>query len=213
MEEILKQLEFLLERYSKERRATTQPYLFEVAQESVPGYVYRPEDFLIRETLIEHVGSLPIVATALYPHIADDEVSLGDALTMLAIHDIGELKTGDENTFTKKADEERAEYKAALSLLHPSYHQIYDDSETKASKSAKFAKAIDKITPDIFDYLTPAEITIQRFKHFVGIGPDEIIATIVRHKRPYMAWNPFMTEFHIHLIGQLEAKLEKHLKG
>jgi hypothetical protein len=207
MKEIFEKVVFLFERYSRERRATTQPYLLEVAQKNIKDYVYDPEDILVRETLIEHVGSLPMLATALYPYINDPEVNLGDALTMLAIHDIGELLVGDENTFTKKADGRRAEYQAGLKLLDPYYHPIYEDAESKTSKSAKFAKAIDKINPDIIDYLAPAEVTIIRYKHFVGIEPGQIIDLIVKHKRPYMLWNPFMTEFHIYLMEKLAEKL------
>ena len=126
---------------------------------------------------------------------------------MLAIHDIGELVTGDEMTFTKKADSKAFEREAALKLLHTSYHELYEDAESQSSKSAKFAKAIDKITPDILDYLTPPEITIQRYKHFVGVEVDGIIDLIVKHKRPYVLWSPFMTEFHILLMKKLEEKL------
>lgn len=99
-----------------------------------------------------------------------------------------------------------------MKLLDPYYHKIYDDAENKISQSAKFAKAIDKITPDILDYLTPADITITRYKHFVGIEKDEIVDTIVKHKRPYMLWNPFMTEFHICLIQKLSEKLNNFKK-
>lgn len=208
IQQVLEKIEFLFERYSLERRATTQPYLLSVVNKEMPGYQYNPQNDLIRETLMEHVGSTPIVATALFPYIQDNQVNLGDALTMLAIHDIGELTTHDENTFTKKEDAKNAEYDAAIKILHPYYHKIYDDAENKTSQSAKFAKAIDKITPDIFDYLTPADVTIKRFKYFVGISdPKEIIDTIVKHKRPYMLWNPFMTEFHTYLIERLAAKL------
>lgn len=126
---------------------------------------------------------------------------------MLAIHDIGELMTGDEMTFTKAVSADDPEHEAALKLLDPTYHALYEDAEAKGSKSAKFAKSIDKITPDIFDYLTPADITIWRYKHFVGIEKDAIIDLIVKHKRPYMEWNPFMTEFHKFLLEKLAAKL------
>jgi len=130
---------------------------------------------------------------------------------MLAIHDVGELITGDEMTFTKNSSAKDPERTAALSLLDDSYHELYDDVESQTSKSAKFAKAIDKITPDIVDYLTPADITIRRYKHFVGIDPDEIVGLIEAKKRPYMLWNPFMTEFHKLLLDQLAAKLKAHI--
>lgn len=208
MQKILDEIEFLFEHYSLERRASTQPYLLKVAQEQLKGYDYQPDDALVRETLIEHVGSLPMLGTALYPYIEDSEVDLGQSLIMMAIHDIGELITGDEMVFTKKAGSHIAEREAALKLLNPIYHDIYDDAETKTSKSAKFAKSIDKINPDIIDYLMPPEITKWRYKEYVGIEPDQIIDTIVKHKRPHMLWNPFMTEFHIFLLKQLDKKLQ-----
>lgn len=206
--ELLNKLEFLFEKYSDELRATTQPYILRRVKEKVSGYSYHPEDAIIRETLIEHSGSLPIVATAFYPYIDDDEVDLGQALVMLAIHDIGELITGDEMTFTKKASSKDPEREAALGLLHPYYHTIYDDIETQNSKSAKFAKAIDKITPDIMEYLAPADVTLWRYKHFAKKEPHEIIPTIEKFKRPYMLWNPFMTEFHKLLLEKVDAKLK-----
>lgn len=207
--ELLDQIEFLFEKYSQELRATTQPFHLAKVVASVPNYKYHPDDSIVRESLIEHSGSLPIVATAFYPHIEDSEVNLGDALVMLAIHDIGELITGDVSTFTKKESSKDPEHDAAKKLLDPYYHNYYDDVESQTSKSAKFAKSIDKITPDIIDYLTPTDITIRRMKHFNNIEPDQIINVIVKHKRPYMLWNPFMTEFHILLIDKLAAKLKQ----
>jgi len=208
-QKILDQLEYLFEKYSTTYRATTQPYLWKTVHNQFPKYKYHPDDNLVRETLMEHVGSLPVMATAFYPYINDPEVNLGDALTMLAIHDIGELKTGDEMTFTKKPEDGETEYKAALGILDPYYHDIYADAESKTSKSAKFAKAIDKITPDIMDYLTPKGVTVWRYKHYTGVDkPKDIINLIIKHKRPYMEWNDFMTKFHDFLMIELAKKLQ-----
>ncbi len=204
---LIKEFEFLFEQYSNELRATTQPYYLAQARKRITDYTYDPADVLVREKLIEHVGSLPIVATTLFPYINDPEVDLGQALIMLAVHDIGELITGDEITFTKQAGSKRTEVEAALSLLHPRYHSLYQEVESQSSPTAQFAKAVDKITPDIFDYLTPGEVTIQRFKHYVGIEADQIMDLLLKHKRPYMLWNPFLTEFHIVLYEKLAKKL------
>src|SRR5437867_4170258 len=100
VEEALGKTEYLFEKYSLEGRATTQPYLLEVVNRHFPDYKYNPADDLVRETLMEHVGSTAVVATALFPYIQYPQVNLGDALAMLAIHDIGELAVHDENTFT-----------------------------------------------------------------------------------------------------------------
>jgi len=207
--ELLNKLEFLFEKYSTEMRATTQPYSLLMVFDYIKDYVYNPEDNLVRESLLEHVGSLPIVATAFYPYINDDEVDIGKSLLMLSIHDIGELITGDEITFTKDHNHKDKEQESAMALLDASYHDIYKDMESQTSKSAKFAKSIDKITPDIIDYLTPANITTIRYKHFVGIEPKEIASLILKHKRPYMLWNPFMTEFHKLLLEKISEKLTK----
>ncbi len=206
--ELLGKLEFLFEKYSDELRATTQPYMLRRAEARVSGYEYHPEDAIVRESLMEHVGSLPMVATAFYPYINDPEVDLGQALVMLAIHDIGELITGDEMSYVKSAAKKHPERDAALKLLHPYYHTLYDDVETQTSKSAKFAKSIDMIVPDIHEYLAPAHITLWRYKHFAKKEPHEIISTIEKHERPYMSWNPFMAEFHKLLLDKIEAKLK-----
>ena len=73
--------------------------------------------------MIEHVGCLPIIATFLHPYL-DKPVDLGKVLTILAIHDIGEIKLGDELTFTKKSDQENIEFTTGLGLLHPNYQNI-----------------------------------------------------------------------------------------
>jgi hypothetical protein len=57
---LLEKLEFLFQGYSNELRATTQPYQLQRVQAGVDGYTYQPEDALVRETLMEHVGSLPM---------------------------------------------------------------------------------------------------------------------------------------------------------
>ena len=206
--ELLEELEFLFEKYSQELQATTQPYYLARIRGKVDGFEYDPSDILVRETLMEHVGSLPVVATTLYPFIDNKDVNLGEALVMLAIHDIGELVTGDVMTFVKKSDKEKREQKAALQILHASYHDSYQDVESQTSVTAKFAKSIDKITPDIFDCITPAEITIQRYKHYVGIEAGEIMGLLLKHKRPYMLWNPFLTELHEHMYDKLSKKLK-----
>ena len=100
-QKLLQELEFLFRGYAEESRSTTQPYYLAKVMHRYQDYAYDPSDALIRETLLEHIGSTPMVATAFYPYLDDPEVDLGRALSMLAIHDIGELEVGDESTFTK----------------------------------------------------------------------------------------------------------------
>ncbi len=199
----------LIKGYSQVYRKTTQPFVWADLKSQNGDLEYDPESVLIRERLVEHVGSLPIVATTLYPYINDPEVSLGDTLIMLAIHDIGELKVGDEIAFKKNDKSNDLETKEALSMLDPIYHDYYNDIENLSTKTGKFAKAVDKITGDIFDYLTPLEINLKRFKHYMNIEKDQIVDLFLKHKRPYMLWNPFMEALHIRLIERLKENIEK----
>lgn len=196
--------------YSNEYRYTTQPYHLEKAESLIQDFNYNPSDKLIREPLIEHVGSLPIVATTLYPYIKNPKVNLGKALIMLAIHDIGELIVHDEITFTKNAGNPDEEEKQALKILPDLYHGLYLEMENRTSDTARFAKAVDKITPDIIDLMTPAEITIIRYEKFIRKKPREIVPTIKEFKHPYMLWNEFMTNLHLELLDRLENKLKKY---
>lgn len=200
----------LYEGYSTEHRATTQPFHLAKVKKLLPHYQYAYDDLLIREPLIEHIGSLPIIATALYPYIQNPNVDLGKALIMLAIHDIGELETGDENTFTKKASDVTQERAMALELLAPEFHDLYLEVENRTSDTARFAKAIDKITPDIVDLLCPAEITIERYQKLTGKLPYEIVSMIKEFKHPYMVWNDFMKQLHLELLQRLESKLQPY---
>ncbi len=205
-EKTLDELIFLYEHYSKEHRACTQPFHLEKVRAHVKDYEYKFDDLLVREPLIEHSGSLPVFATTLFPHIDNPNVDLGRALIMLAIHDIGELRVGDEITFTKKKDngEER---KHALELLHKSFHQAYIEMEELQSDTARFAKAVDKMTPDIVDMLAPAEVTIERYEKFTHKKPSEIVPMIKEFKHPYMVWNDFLTNLHLEVLRRVDEKL------
>lgn len=210
--DVVNQVIFLYEGYSKEHRASTQPFHLQKVQQLIKNYKYDCKDFLIREPLIEHSGSLPIVATTIYPYINNPDVDLGRALVMLAIHDIGELTTGDEITFTKTSDKGVSEREEALKLLPESFHDIYLEIEGRTSDTARFAKAIDKITPDFVDLMTPAEITIDRMKIFANTKPTQIVPVIKKFKHPYMVWNPFMKKLHLELLRQLDKKLKPFYK-
>jgi Predicted hydrolases of HD superfamily len=204
----LDEIVFLLENYAKEMRFTTRQNSLDELKKMMPGYTYDPTDDLVREPLLEHVGATPVVATALYPYIDDAEVDLGRALMMLAVHDIGELKVGDEIVFTKNKDSDE-EKRAALGLLNEYYHEIYLEAEAVETKTAKFAKSVDKIAPDFLDYITDADVTAERLGHFVGVKREEIVPLIVRHKRQYMEWNEFLLGLHDRLMERAAEKLGK----
>lgn len=201
-------IESLLKGYSTVRRATVQPYYYDEYIKRHTDYQYDPADPIVRESLLEHVGMLPIIATYLHPHL-ETEVDLGHVLKLLAIHDIGEVTTGDTPVFKKQGDEDEQERLAALDLLHPDYHVVYQEYITLETNEAKFAKSVDKLSPDLYDVLTDYKINSIRLACFTDNQPHEIPNLIRKHKSPYMRWNAFLKDFHDGLIGKLEEIYSK----
>lgn len=207
-EEIIKDVEFLINGYFKEMRTMTNLHRLDCLKKINPSYVYDPEDDIVRENLMEHVGSLPVMAVYFHGLIEED-VNLGKVLEMLAIHDIGELAMGDKNVFIKKEDEAEAEKKEALKLLDERRQALYLEFEAMETNEAKFAKSIDKIIPDIQDFLAGKDLTTKRLKHFANLDKNQIVDTIEKFKSPYMQWSLFFREFHGELIKRLRDVFEK----
>jgi 5'-deoxynucleotidase YfbR-like HD superfamily hydrolase len=204
---ILEELVWQIENYYKVHRYVTNRSMLDKVKDSFGEYEYEPHDNLIRETLMEHVGSTPVVAMFLHIYLDDKEVDLGRALQMLAIHDIGELIVGDELTFTKKHGNDY-EKTQALKILPREYHDLYLEYGEMKSKTALFARAVDKITPDIFDLINDSDTTKLRYKTFMDAKPNEVVDILVKHKLPYMLWNNFMSEFYAELCREIGEKLE-----
>jgi len=204
-QEILDDLINIYNGYNKVHRKCTQPYILEKIKAQFPDYVYNHDDLVVRETLIEHTGSLPIIATHLHPFL-DQPVDLGKALIMLSFHDIGELIVGDEISFTKQKDQGNEEMQAAFSLLHPSYHDLYIEMDKRETPEAKFVKSIDKLAPDFLEMLTDSEIVNNRLSQQVEWSIDEVITKVQEKKRPYMIWSTFLTGFHDAIFERRRAQ-------
>jgi hypothetical protein len=203
--ELLDNLLDQLSKYSNVLRKSTQPFLLKRIQDYFPEYKNHFDDSVIRETLIEHTGSLPVIATFLHPYL-DQKVDLGRVLTILAIHDIGETELGDELTFTKKIDQDNLEFDKGISLLHPNYHNIYKEEFDLLTLESKFAKSIDKIAPDILDFLCGEEYSVSRLVSQANWNKKEVVQNIRDRKRPFMLWSKFMTDFHDELFSRFETK-------
>lgn len=140
------------------------------------SFEFEPTDPILRESLLEHVGSLPIVATYLYPYLEHREkIDLGRVLQMLAIHDIGEVVVGDEHPYRKTDKFIDSESKAALDLLPTQYHELYVEYDTRETYDAKYAKAADMFSTFLVDQLLPKEFVAKRHKanDFTWKGYDE----------------------------------------
>jgi hypothetical protein len=206
--EILENLSALYTNYYHTHRASTNPFKLEEALQTNPDFQYDPDKIIIRESLAEHVGSLPIVASFLHPFI-EHKVDLGKALQMLAIHDIAETTLGDENIFTKKKAKEDEEYIETMRLLHPSQQEIFKEFEALETNESKFAKSIDKLTPDLVDYLCTPEVILIRFSLQMHTTPDKILEMVRSFKTKYMLWDGFLKGFHETLMSEFEKNLAK----
>ena len=106
-------------------------------------------------------------------------------------------------------NDDKIEFREALKLLNKKHHKTYKEFKDQETNEAKFAKTIDKISPDIYDLILDEKMTIIRLKHFANMEPKAIVDTIEKVKSPYMQWNKFFKEFHAELINELRKKIEK----
>lgn len=206
-EKIFTELEFLLSHYSTEYRTSINPWFYNDYCGNTDGYKYEPTDIKVRERLSEHVGILPIVATYLHQYL-QSPVNLGRSLEMLAIHDIGELLTSDENFFTKSKQSEDLESTHALGLLNEQQSNVYLEFQAQVSNEAKYAMSIDKLVANLFDLWCDTELTTQRVQHYIGVDLPEYIDLIKEKKPAYMKWDGFLTQFHRELLKRLDQLLD-----
>lgn len=198
---LLDKLLKLYSQYTAEYRSSIQPEKLRIIKES--GVEAKFDSKLIRESLLEHVGHLPITAVAIYPFVKDSAVNLGDALIMLSIHDIAELETGDIAIFIKTDEDKNKEQDIAFNMIEENLQDFYKDMEDQRTSSGKFAKSIDKIVADILDLLVPKEISIERYKS-MGVSKDEIVSKKREKKMQYMTWNPFLKSFYENLLDNVD---------
>ena len=204
--EVLSNLIELITNYNQISRSTTNPFILQKVKTNFPEWQYDPQNSLIRETVAEHVGNLPIIATFLFPYL-EHKIDIGKVLTMLAIHDIAETVNGDINTFAKKQTDRDMERQNALKLIPKSLIPIFEEYDALESSEAKFARSLDKIAPEFLGLICPKEITIERFKVQLNKNQEEILPLIQKHQTTYMQWDNFLSQFHAEVLQQLEKKL------
>lgn len=158
-------------------------YVAHTTKENFESFDY--SSILTREPLLEHVGHLPIIATYLHPYIQHTKtVNLGDALIMLAVHDIGETVVGDVVTYKKVSAHEDAERVAAKKLLPKHLFAYFVEFEKRQTDTAKFAKAVDALAPGLHELTLPIELIFGRFDYH-GFTLDDIVAK----KTKYFEWD------------------------
>lgn len=160
----------------------------------------------VRESLICHVGHLPIIASYLHPYIDHtDEVDLGRVLQMLAIHDIWETIVGDVITVAadRSTAEQDAEDAAARSLLNDKQYELYMEYSDPKTLDGKFTKSIDKISTKIMMCASDINIEKARYKHFWFTLDD----WSKYHK--YMERDNFLKEFFEYTVQEIHSRWSK----
>jgi hypothetical protein len=144
---------------------------------------------ILRESLMEHVGHLPVLAAYFHPHIEHSkEVNLGRVMVMLSIHDIGETVTGDIFAYHKTDQNNIDEYEVALKVLHPSFHPYIEEYEANETLDARYAKSVDALAPNIHEVDMP-KVTMERFAFLHASVQD-----VIDKKRKYMEWDSVILE-------------------
>jgi putative hydrolase of HD superfamily len=139
---------------------------------------------LARETLLEHVGHLPILAAAIHPHLQHTaEVDLGHSLAMIAIHDLAETMTGDISTYNKTTVDEQHEDEVARKLLPASQLSLYLEYEAHQTLASQFAKSIDKLAPPIM------HLADQELASVVFVQAHITRDMFITQKQPHMQWD------------------------
>ncbi|MGI8684978.1 MAG: HD domain-containing protein [Acidimicrobiales bacterium] len=108
-----------------------------------------------RENDAEHMWHLTVLALVVAEH-ADEPVDLLRVLTMVAIHDVVEIDTGDVLFYDAEARRaaaaaERAAAERIFGLLPPDqagrFRALWTEFEARQSPDARFAAAVDRLQP------------------------------------------------------------------
>ena len=110
----------------------------------------------------EHAWHLALMAIILGEH-ANEEIDILKALKMVLIHDLVEIDAGDTYAYDEKGNEDKyarevAAAKRIFGLLPDDqgeqYYQLWEEFETRETKEAKFAAALDRVQPIMLNYLS-----------------------------------------------------------
>lgn len=107
------------------------------------------------ENSAEHSWQLAMLATALLP-FAETEIELDRVISMLLVHDVGEIDTGDTMVFVEGGWEERkaaerAAVKRIFGLLPDAQGArllaLWEEFEKAETPESRFANAVDRAMP------------------------------------------------------------------
>ena len=105
------------------------------------------------ENSAEHSWQIALLSMTLLPY-AEDILDPLTVVTMLLLHDIVEIDTGDKFAYDVNHDDYENEHAAAKRIfgllpeaLDSKYLNMWEEFEAAQSAEAKFAKAVDRLMP------------------------------------------------------------------
>ena len=113
----------------------------------------KPVGFKRYENSAEHSWQIALLSMTLLPY-AEEAADPLTVVTMLLLHDIVEIDTGDKFAYHSNHDDYENEHAAAKRIfallpeaLNSKYLRMWEEFEAAQSPEAKFAKAIDRLMP------------------------------------------------------------------
>lgn len=152
----------------------------------------------VRESLLEHVWTLPVIATYLHPLI-DSTIDIWHVLKLLSVHDIWEIIAWEVITFDTNATTDTNELTAATLLL-PAYQlERYKEFLEHETLESKFAHSVDRFCATINTLRSNIEAEKERWKI------NSITIQKVRNKHdPKQKRNKTTWEIHEECMHQFE---------
>ncbi|RKN87006.1 HD domain-containing protein [Paenibacillus ginsengarvi] len=127
----------------------------------------------------EHTWHLAMMAVVLYEHANEPDLDLLTVLKMLLIHDLVEIDAGDTFAYDEKGlegkfEREQAAAQRLFGMLpddqKDEFIGLWMQFEARETKEAKFAAAVDRLQPMLFNY----ENEGQSWKEH-GISSDRVL--------------------------------------
>ncbi len=167
-----------------------------------------------QENDAEHSWSLALVASTLAPHV-DPTLDIGKVCQFAVVHDLTEIHAGDTTAFdtdaahqTKQEREHQAARKIAKDFSHfPWLVETLKEYERQDTDEARFVRAIDKIIPLFYDYITEG-VYYHRNKH-----TREEFIEFMRRPREKAKAHQGAFELHEEVMAVLLARPELFYRG
>lgn len=201
---ILEKITSLLKSYACIKRGQILLPQYQDFQNYVPWKI-SIENPCIRESLLTHVGCLPILASFLHPYIEHTQTTdLGKVLSMLAIHDIWETIVWDVISLQRNhsSKEEKDEINAAKQLLPRNQFKLLEEFEKMETNESKFSKALDRLICLLRWYIDKPEIERERRSYYWAT-----LSEMYKKWLPRMERDEFLLWFFNYLVNKMKENV------